>query len=216
MISTASIILAYGDIQRFALAVPDMTVRAGEKIGLMGPSGIGKSTLLSALAGLVAPFAGALQVAGIQLDGASTRARRQLRAQQGLILQNPALVPYLDVRENVLLPLRLRGDRIDAGIADRVTELLDRIGLGARADHRPAALSRGECQRVAICRALLPRPALILADEPTAALDVESTRVAMDLIFEWMGTRGTLVMASHDPSLRPRFDRTLDLTGWVA
>ena len=207
--------LAYGDAHRFALAVPDLTVRAGEKIGLVGPSGVGKSTLLSALAGLVHPQAGTMMVAGIQLADASARARRQLRAQQGLILQNPALVPYLDVRENVLLPLRLRGDRIDATVEARVAELLDRIGLSDRADHRPSALSRGENQRVAICRALLPRPGLILADEPTAALDAASTQRAMDLIFEWMGTRGTLVMATHDSTLVDRFDRVLNLAEWT-
>lgn len=214
MIALESVILAHGDIERFALAVPDLTVRAGEKIGLVGPSGAGKSTLLAALAGLIEPRSGVVRVAGVEVEQASSRARRALRARHGLILQSPALVPYLDVRENVLLPLRLRGDRVDAAVNSRVDDLLERIGLAPRADHRPHALSRGERQRVAICRALLPRPALILADEPTAALDAAATEIALDLIFEWMGTRGTLIMATHDPSVRDRFDRILDLAEW--
>ena len=214
MIALTSVTLAHGDAGRFSLTPPDLSVRAGEKIALIGPSGVGKSTMLSALAGLVRPQSGTLQVAGVDLSNASDRARRRLRAGQGLILQTPALVPYLDVRANALLPLRLRGDAVDAAVEARVTALLHRIGLGARADHLPAALSRGEQQRVAICRALLPRPALILADEPTAALDTAATAQVMDLIFEWMGTRGTLIMATHDPSLRDSFDRVLDLAEW--
>lgn len=196
--------------------MPDLAVRAGDKIAIVGPSGIGKSTLLAALAGLPGSLNGAIEVMGADLRAPSTAVARRHRAQIGLVLQSPTLIPYLDLRQNLLLPLRLAGAAIDDGVHGRLAQLLERAALTARAGHRPAALSQGERQRAAICRALLPRPALILADEPTAGLQSTLARAMLDLMFEWMGARGTLVMATHDASLLPRFDRVVDLAGEAA
>lgn len=211
MIRALDLSLAHGDA--FTLQVPPLEARAGDKLAVVGPSGIGKSTFLAALAGLHRPAGGRLEVLGADLTALDAAAGRRHRAQIGLVLQAPTLLPYLDVRANLLLPLQLAGATIDAAVEARLRDLLERTGLSARANHRPAALSQGERQRAAICRALLPRPALILADEPTAGLQVDLARAMLELMFEWMGARGTLVMATHDVGLLPRFDRVIDLTG---
>lgn len=204
----------------FALEVPHLSLAAGEKLLLMGPSGTGKSTLLSLIAGIVAPQSGAIRVLGddIALLGASRRDR--FRAEHmGVIFQMFNLLPYGSAVDNVLLPLSFapgRSARVGAWTAqaEEARRLLLRLGLSddAIGRKRAADLSVGQQQRVAAARALIGRPELIIADEPTSALDPESRDQFLDLVLgEVAGSDTSLLMVSHDPGLAPRFDRIVHL-----
>jgi putative ABC transport system ATP-binding protein len=204
----------------FALEVPDLSLAPGEKLLLMGPSGTGKSTLLSLVAGIVAPQSGAIRVLGndIALLGASRRDR--FRAEHmGVIFQMFNLLPYGSAVDNVLLPLNFapgRSARVGSWTAqtEEARRLLVRLGLSddAIGRKRAADLSVGQQQRVAAARALIGRPELIIADEPTSALDPESRDQFLDLVLgEVAGSDTSLLMVSHDPGLAPRFDRVVHL-----
>jgi putative ABC transport system ATP-binding protein len=185
-----------------ALHGVSLTVEAGTFVSIMGPSGSGKSTLLHLMAGLTKPDSGRVLVEGSDLgsmnDGTLTRFRRR---RIGLIFQAFNLVPTLTARENVALPLMLDG-RSGSAEASRVDDLLDRLGMLRRAKHRPDALSGGEQQRIAIGRALVTDPAVILADEPTGNLDSTNSElvcgVLRDLAIE---QNRTIVMVTHEPSV---------------
>jgi putative ABC transport system ATP-binding protein len=171
----------------------------GEFVAVVGPSGSGKSTLLHLIAGLDSPTAGSVLIGGRDLaelpDGELARLRRE---EIGIVFQFFNLVPTLDVAENVALPLFLGGaSRRD--VEPRVAELLERVGLRDRADAFPPELSGGEMQRVAIARALCPRPAILLADEPTGNLDSASGRAILELVAgAWRDERPTVVLVTHD------------------
>lgn len=207
--------LDHGDRGRFELAVPPWQVRAGEKIALIGPSGSGKSTLLNLLAGQRTPQAGTAQVLDVPVHAASPAARRALRSQIGWMHQRPALLPYLDVLANVLLPLRLAGRDVDDATLMRAQSLLADLGLADQIQQAPATLSEGEMQRAAIARAVLPQPALLLMDEPTAGLDQALRETVLATIFERLGARGTLIMATHDRAALSRFDTVIDVSDWT-
>lgn len=168
----------------------------GEAAWLRGPSGAGKSTLLGLLAGRLLPEAGEVRVAGRAWGALGSAERRAWRLRQvGQLLQEAPTVPYLDARANVALPLRLAGIR-DEAVVD---ELIEAVGLGSRARHRPAALSVGERRRLALARALVTGAPLVLADEPTAGLDAPRAREVLDLLFRRTVERGgALVVVSHD------------------
>jgi len=183
-----------------------MEIRAGEFLALLGSSGSGKSTLLSMLAGLDRPSSGAIHVHGRDLAQlTSEELARYRRESAGMVFQSFNLLPRMTLEENVELPLRLsevdRGER-----QSRVTEALDRVKLGARRRHRPSELSGGEQQRGALARALVNRPSILFADEPTGNLDSTNGEQILLLMREFQKSLGmTIVMVTHERPLAERF-----------
>ena len=177
----------------------DFTLEAGEFVVVTGPSGAGKSTLLHIAGGLDAPDSGTVSVAGRDLGRMRSSARAAFRRRNlGFVFQFFNLVPMLSALENVSLPLVLDG--MPTRLADaRAEELLERVGLGYRTRHRPAELSGGQMQRVAVARALVARPSIVLADEPTGNLDSHSSTEVLDLLRSLSDEEGTaVVMVTHD------------------
>ncbi len=188
----------------------DLTLHAGEVAVLLGPSGSGKSTLLSVLAGLLTPDAGSVWLDGEPVRFHDAGARTELRRTQlGFVFQQAQLLPFLSVAENLTLVAENAGlTRVHA--CTRAHDLLARVELTAHAEKRPGQLSGGQRQRVAIARALLHGPRLLLADEPTAALDwSHGSGVADLLIAEARAAGAALLVVTHDTRLLPRFDRVL-------
>jgi putative ABC transport system ATP-binding protein len=181
-----------------ALQGADLEVGPGELVAVTGPSGSGKSTLLHCLAGLVVPDGGRVLYAGEPLPSGTDDRARLRRRQLGLVLQFGQLVPELTALENVAIPLLLeRADRRTA--AERARAWLSRLGVEDLADHRPSAMSGGQAQRVAIARALVAEPRVVLADEPTGALDTVSGEETMDaLVGAVRETGAALVLVTHD------------------
>ena len=171
---------------------------AGRRIAIVGRSGSGKSTLLHLAAGIDVPTGGDVRVMGRSLAAMSESERTVLRRDLvGLVFQFFYLMPHLSVRDNVALPALIAGDR-PRHFEPRVAQLLDRVGLGDRANERVQKLSGGEMQRVAICRALMRRPHLLLADEPTGNLDDENGRRVMELMLSLVAEEGgTLIFVTH-------------------
>ena len=171
---------------------------------LHGPSGSGKTTLINIAAGLTLPTAGSITVAGHPLHALSPRARAKLRSRDiAVVFQMFHLVPYLTTLENVLLPtLAASGQDTDT----RARKLLDELGLGERIGHYPSELSAGERQRCALARALLNRPGIILADEPTGNLDEDSAHIVLDMLEQNRHEGATILLVSHQPVERIRPD----------
>ncbi len=184
----------------------------GQVVALVAPSGAGKSTLLHIAGLLDAPDAGRVAIAGIDATGAPDATRTALRRSRvGFVYQFHHLLPEFDARENVALPQLAAGAGRAAALA-RADALLDRLGLAARARHRPAALSGGEQQRVAVARALANRPALLLADEPTGNLDPATADRVFAVLLEVVRETGlAALIATHNPALAARMDRTVRL-----
>ena len=202
----------------FRLAIPEMSVAAGEKVAVIGPSGSGKTTLLNLVAGILAPDNGSINIAGTDLDRATDQSRRDFRITTiGFIFQDFGLIDYLDVLDNILHPYRITSSlTLTAPIRQRALELAEQLGVDARLKHHPATLSHGERQRVAICRALLPDPKLILADEATGNLDPGNKQLILDALFEATSTNHTTLLAvTHDHELLGRFDRIVDFRNFL-
>jgi ABC-type lipoprotein export system ATPase subunit len=201
-----------GDEQVRVLVDFDFTLDAGEFVVVTGPSGAGKSTLLHIAGGLDAPDTGTVAVAGQDVWAMSTGARAAFRRRSlGFVFQFFNLVPMLTAVENVSLPLVLDGMPTRSADA-RAEELLDRVGLGDRARHRPAELSGGQMQRVAVARALAARPSIILADEPTGNLDSRSSTDVLDLLRSLSDEDGTaVVVVTHDQATAGYGSRELQL-----
>ena len=201
-----------GDSVVHALRDVDLGVDEGELAVLHGPSGSGKTTLLNLVGGLDRPTAGHVWVDGAEVSALGEEELvRFRRTTIGFIFQGFGLLPILTAAENVEVPLRLQ--KADPARREgRVRELLDVVGLGDRANHRPYELSGGEQQRVAIVRALVNDPRLLLADEPTGQLDSENARTIMEVIRELVDTRGvSALVATHDPALLDVADRVIRL-----
>ena len=187
-----------------------LTVTPGETVGLIGPSGSGKSSLLMLMGGLERASSGQVLALGQDLgamdeDGLA----RFRRGRMGVVFQSFHLIPTMTALENVALPMEIAGVE---GAFDRAREELAAVGLGGRTGHYPAQLSGGEQQRVALARAAAPRPAILLADEPTGNLDSVNGAAIMDLIFGLRDRHGaTLVMVTHAPELAERCDRVVRL-----
>ncbi|MBB6255049.1 ABC transporter ATP-binding protein [Nitrospirillum iridis] len=196
---------------RTVLDLPDWRVAAGEHGLLLGPSGSGKTTLLQIIAGLLSPTAGQVMVAGQEMTSLDEGVRDVVRgACIGLVFQQLHLVNALTLADNLRLAQRLADYPPDDG---RVAQLLNRIGLGDRAHAYPRQLSQGERQRLAIARAVVNRPALVLADEPTSALDDGNCTRLLDLMLEQAAENdATLLIATHDARLKTRLPARLVLT----
>ncbi len=191
----------YQDEAAPALAEVSLSVATGEVVAIMGPSGSGKSTLLNLIAGLDRPSSGAVTVAGERIDSLSESALARFRARHvGIIFQFFNLLDDLTVLDNVLLPAQLAGtSRRQARV--RAGELLERMGIANRRDAYPSRMSGGQRQRVAIARALMNSPELLLADEPTGALDQATGMEIGELLRELNEAGQTLVLVTHDPLL---------------
>jgi predicted ABC-type transport system involved in lysophospholipase L1 biosynthesis ATPase subunit len=189
-----------------ALAGVDLTVPAGERVAVLGKSGSGKSTLMNLLGGLDQPTAGTLTVAGRVLSALSRRALADYRLTAvGFVFQSFHLIPTKTALENVELPLVLAG-RPPRDRRAAARDLLAAVEMGHRADHLPAQLSGGERQRVAVARALVNHPTLLLADEPTGNLDSASAEAVMDLLLAQTRDRGvTLILVTHDEEIAARY-----------
>ncbi len=184
----------------------------GETVGLTGPSGSGKSTLLMTMAGLERADAGSIRIGGTDIGRLSEDALARFRGQRiGIVFQSFHLIPTMTALENVAVPLELAGHR-DAFARARARDELAAVGLAERTTHYPAQLSGGEQQRVALARAIAPRPAILVADEPTGNLDEATGSGIVDLMFALKRDRGaTLILVTHDPSLAARCDRAIRL-----
>jgi putative ABC transport system ATP-binding protein len=181
-----------------ALNDVSLSVDEGEFAVIMGPSGSGKSTLLNLVAGLDRPTSGRVAVRGVDIDKLGEAALARFRRDSiGLVFQFFYLLPNLTAMENVLLPAQLKGNNAAA----RARELVDRLGIGEVAERFPARLSGGQQQRVAIARALINEPALLLADEPTGALDTHSGEQVMELFSQLHRSGQTIIFVTHDPRL---------------
>lgn len=192
------------------IALDGVTVdlSAGTFTAVMGPSGSGKSTLLHCAAGLDRPTSGEVVIDGVRLGGLDETALTVLRRERvGFIFQAFNLISSLTAAQNVALPAHLAGRRVDPA---EITAALAGVGLADRAGHRPVELSGGEQQRVAIARALLTRPAVLFADEPTGALDAQTSRQVLALLRDLVDERGqTIVMVTHDPVAAASADQAL-------
>jgi len=214
LLRSQGVVKDYRDADRtlHVLRGVDLTLRAGEAVAIVGASGAGKSTLLHLFGGLDRPTTGTIAVNGTDLGKLGDRALAKFRNRTiGFIFQFHHLLAEFTALENVMMPGLIAREEAN-GLEARATEILTQVGLADRMTHRPAKLSGGEQQRVALARSLINGPALILADEPTGNLDKETGGAVIDLL--WEKSRGagkTLLIVTHDPSIAARADRTLRL-----
>jgi putative ABC transport system ATP-binding protein len=196
---------------RVVLDIPELDIAAGGQVAICGPSGSGKTTLLNVLAGIEYPQRGTVRWGGVELGAIRSRAADRWRRETlGLVFQQFHLFSGLSALENVLLPLRFDRFAIAPADRERANELLERVSVPA--SRRVERLSRGEMQRVAVARALLKAPAVVLADEPTASLDRDTGGVVADLLLRMCREQhATLVVVTHDATLADRFDRQFAL-----
>ena len=202
------------DQGEFRLKLPQLAIAAGQKVAMIGPSGTGKTTVLHLIAGIHTPLAGAIHVAENPIHTLSDAERRQFRiAHIGFVFQDFELLEYLNVFDNILHPYRLNPAlKLDATVKQRATELAKQLGIPDKLKRSVKALSQGERQRVAICRALLPQPQVLLADEATGNLDPANKQRILDILCRYVDEQqATLLAVTHDYELLDRFDRVIDL-----
>lgn len=198
----------------FAIEVPELTVARGETVAMIGPSGVGKTTLISLIAGILPPQSGSVSVDGVDLAGRSDRERRDFRITRvGFVFQEFELVEYLPVRENILLPYFLNDTlKLTPAVRKTADELAAALGMGDKLRRYPKTLSQGEKQRVAICRALIAAPPLLIADEPTGNLDPKTADTILELLLGAVRDRqATLLVVTHNHALLAAFDRVIDI-----
>jgi len=203
----------FGEGASAVAAVRDVStvIEAGSFVTIVGTSGSGKSTLLNIMGTLDRPTSGTIRIDGTDIYALDDNARTRFRRDRiGFVFQFFNLLPTLSALENVLLPVELAG-KSNAKQRGRAKELLEQVGLGARIDHRPDELSGGEMQRVAISRALIMDPPVLLADEPTGNLDSATGRTILELLRGAVESHRTVVLVTHDPNVARRGDRVLTM-----
>ena len=199
----------------FGLEIPTLHIGRGETVAFIGPSGAGKTTLVYLIAGILMPETGSIRAGGIELTQRTDRQRRDFRISRiGFVFQEFELLEYLSVRDNILLPYYLNATlRLTPEVRRAAAELAASMHLGDKLRRFPKTLSHGERQRVAICRALIASPELLIADEPTGNLDPDTARSIVSLLLGEVTRRGaTLLMVTHNHALLEAFDRVIDLT----
>ena len=197
----------------FFLHIPEFSVGKHEKLAVIGPSGTGKTTLLNLIAGIIIPNQGSIRVNDTAVDKLNDANRRQFRITSiGFVFQDFELLDYLNVYDNILHPYRItKALHLDVPVRRRAKLLAEEMGIGDKLKRRANDLSQGEKQRAAICRALLPQPKLILADEATGNLDPDNKTKILDLLFQAVDEQDTTLLAvTHDHELLKRFDRVVD------
>ncbi len=197
----------------FMLRLPQLVVESGQRVAIVGPSGCGKTTLLNLISGITLPLAGTVTVSGEEVSAMSNASRRNFRiAKIGMVFQQFELVEYLDVLSNILLPFSINSTLSESSETRcRAIELAEAMGLKEKLARLPAQLSQGEQQRVAICRALITEPGIVLADEPTGNLDPDNKLRILELIFQLAETHNqTLIVVTHDMGILSEFDRVID------
>ncbi len=197
----------------FVLSIGELVIEAGARAALIGPSGCGKTTLLNILAGIALPAAGRVVTGGVEISSLSDAARRDVRVRRiGLVFQEFELLEHLSVLDNILLTYRLSPSlRLEPATRDRAKRLAHDVGIGDKVRRSVRRLSQGERQRVAVCRALLPEPSLLLCDEPTGNLDPANRAHVLDILVGYTDRTGaTLVSVTHDHQDLARFDRIID------
>lgn len=203
----------------FSLKVPELQIDTGERIALTGPSGCGKTTLAHLAVGIHTPNKGEIIIDGHAVHQMNDSQRREWRASRvGFIFQEFELLDYLRAEENILLPFLINHSlKLDAAIKTRAHGLAESLGIAACLNRYPAKLSQGEKQRVAICRALINQPVLVIADEPTGNLDEDNAALVMDMIETHVAAHdATLIMITHDRTLIPRFNREVQVNALAA
>jgi putative ABC transport system ATP-binding protein len=197
----------------FCLSVPELTVEKTEKVAVIGSSGSGKTTLLNLIAGIVTPIKGTVSVDDLKVSELTDAGRRDFRITSlGFVFQDFELLDYLNVMDNILHPYRITGAlTLDKAVRERAGILAQEMGIGDKLKRPANDLSQGEKQRAAICRALLPQPKLLLADEATGNLDPDNKTRILDLLFKSVADHdATLLAVTHDHDLLKRFDRVID------
>jgi len=218
MIEIDALEFAYPEAE-FFLRIPEFAVQSQEKVAVIGPSGSGKTTLLNLVAGILVPRQGRVHCAGTEVSALGDDARRDFRISTiGFVFQDFELLDYLNVLDNILHPYRItRALRLTATVRARAVDLAGQMGIGDKLGRGVGHLSQGEKQRVAICRALLPGPRLILADEATGNLDPRNKGHILELLFESVAAHdATLLAVTHDHELLPQFDRVIDFNDFRA
>lgn len=199
-----------GDLQKQVLFSINLEICSGEIVILTGPSGSGKTTLLSLMGGLRLVQEGSLRILGQEMHGANKKQLTQIRQQIGYIFQAHNLLTFLTAQQNVRMALELHDSYLDKNMNGIAAEMLTTVGLGNRVDYYPDNLSGGQKQRVAIARALVSRPSIVLADEPTAALDKKSGRDVVELMEELAKKQGcTILLVTHDNRILDLADRII-------
>ena len=218
-VNTAERVVAVSNLEfrypegEFRLVIPSLEIGRGATAALIGPSGCGKTTLLNLIAGIAVPQTGRIETSGVDVSGLPDSARRDFRiANIGLVFQEFELLEYLTVLDNILLSYRINPSlRLDRSVRERAEGLARRVGIEEHLSRPPDQLSHGERQRVAVCRAVLTDPALLLADEPTGNLDPANKGRVMDILFDYArDSDTTLITVTHDHELLSRFERTID------
>ena len=197
----------------FRLSVPSLEVPAGATVAVIGPSGSGKTTLLNLIAGILVASSGRVTTNRVEVSSLSESARRDFRVRHvGLVFQEFELLEHLNVLDNILLPCRITPSvQINQDVRDRAVELASEMGLEDKLRRYVRKLSQGERQRVALCRALLLEPPLLLCDEPTGNLDPANKEHVLDILFDYVRRHSTtLLTVTHDHQMLPRFDETID------
>lgn len=211
MIQVTNLEFSYG--REFRLSLPELSVDRGSRVAVIGPSGSGKTTLLRLIAGIVLPHSGRIITDNMEVSRLSDAARRNFRiARIGLVFQEFELLEYLNVEDNILLPFRINSTlRLDRTVVERARGLARQVGIEDKLLRFARNLSHGEKQRVAVCRALLTEPNLLLADEPTGNLDPVNKERVLEILLEYARGEGkTLLTVTHDHDLLGRFDRVID------
>ena len=201
----------------FHLDLPELKIDQGNSAALVGPSGCGKTTLLLLITGILIPETGSVGVGEAALHELGDADRRAFRIREvGFVFQNFELLDYLTLLDNILHPYRLNTAlRMTAEVRSRAQELATTLGISHRLHSPVGETSRGEQQRVAVCRALITEPRILIADEPTGSLDPENKRLILDILFDYCRKSGaTLIAATHDRELLDRFDQVITMPAW--